>query len=125
PDDDAVRGGPRARLVRPRRRRAVLAHPLLVGRGLRGVRRLVLRQDEPRAPVLALARSRGDAVRRQAGAGAAERGRGLARGVLARARLLRLLGRRSEGARAGLLLVHGARAAGAARPALAARRCAL
>ena len=47
--------GRRACGVRPRCRRALLAHPRLDGRGLRGVRRLVLRQDEPRPPLLALA----------------------------------------------------------------------
>ena len=46
-DDDAVPGGRRARLLRPRRGRALLADPRLDRRGARGVRRLVLRQDEP------------------------------------------------------------------------------
>ena len=68
-DDDAVPGRPRARLVRPRRGRALLAHPRLDRRRVRGVLRLVLRQDEPGAPVLALLRPGGHPLRRQARAG--------------------------------------------------------
>ncbi len=69
--DDALPGRSRARSLRPRCRRAVLAHPRLDGRGVRGVLGLVLREDEPGAPVLALARPRRDALRRGARAGAA------------------------------------------------------
>ena len=50
----------RARLVRPGRGRAFLADPRLVRPGVRGVRRLVLRQGEPGAPVLAFVRPRAD-----------------------------------------------------------------
>ena len=53
-DDHAVPGRPGARHLRPRRGRALLAHPRLDRRGARGVRRLVLREEEPRASLLAL-----------------------------------------------------------------------
>ena len=48
-----------------RRGRAVLAHPRLDRRRLRGVLRLVLRQDEPGSSLLALLRSRRHAFRRR------------------------------------------------------------
>ena len=53
-DDDTVPGRSGACFVRPRRGRALLADPRMERRGLRGVRRLVLRQDEPGSPLLAL-----------------------------------------------------------------------
>ena len=61
---------------------------------LRGVRRLVLRQDQPGARVLAQHGSRRHPLRRQARARIAERGPGHARGLLPRADLVRLLGGR-------------------------------
>src|SRR5262249_39323758 len=91
----------------------------------RRVRGLVLRQDEPRAALLAFARPRGDPLRREARTGADGRGRGDARGVLARGRLLRLLGRRPQPPPAELLLVHRSRAAWTALAAAATGRGAL
>ena len=63
-DDDAVPGRPGARLVRRGCGRALLADPGLDRRRLRGVRRLVLRQDQPGPPLLAFLRSRLHALRR-------------------------------------------------------------
>ena len=58
PDDDAVSPGHRARVVGSRGDRALRPHPRLVGLGVRGVQRLVQRQDEPGAPLLARPRPR-------------------------------------------------------------------
>ena len=55
----------RACRVRPRRGRALLAHPRVDRRRVRGVRRLVLRQDEPDPPLLALVRPRLHPLRRR------------------------------------------------------------
>ena len=91
--DDAVPRRSRTRLLRPGCRRPLLAHPGVERRGARGVRRLVLRQDQPGAPLLARARPRADALRRAAGPG--ERGAGSRRpgDLLPRGRVVRLLGR--------------------------------
>ena len=62
PDDDAVSPGRRARVVGSRRDRALRPDPRLVGLGVRGVQRLVQRQDEPGAPLLARPRPRGHAL---------------------------------------------------------------
>ena len=107
-DDDAVPGGPRARRVRPGRGRAILADPRLDRRGVRGVRRLVLRQDEPGPPLLALVRSRRDPLRRRAGTGDSRCRSGHRRGLFARGRLVRVLGGRRQRTRAHLLLLHRA-----------------
>src|SRR5205823_955980 len=64
PDDDAVPRRLRARVVGPGRDRALRAHPRLVRLGLRGVQRLVQRQDESRPPLLAQPRPRRYAVLR-------------------------------------------------------------
>ena len=58
PDDDAVSPGHGARVVGSRRDRALRPHPRLVGLHVRGVQRLVQRQDQPRAPLLAQPRPR-------------------------------------------------------------------
>ena len=50
--------GRRARVLGSRGDRALRPHPRLVGHRLRGVQRLVQRQDEPRAPLLAQPRPR-------------------------------------------------------------------
>ena len=83
------------------------------GGGVRGVQRLVLRQDEPGAPVLALARPRRHEVL------GAPRARGArrphrARGLLTRGDLLRVLARRRQPGLLRVLLVHRARARWAA-----------
>src|SRR2546430_5173743 len=101
---------PYTTLFRSRRGVAFLAHPRLDGRGARGVRRLVLRQDEPGPPLLARLRSRCHPLRRRAGTGAARHRLRQPRGVLPRGRLLRILGRRPERARGDVLLLYGPRA---------------
>ena len=89
--DDTVPRRPGARVVGSRRDRALRPHPRLVRRGVRGVQRLVQRQDEPRPSLLAQLRPCRHAF---LGAGSAPaRGRRRhARGVLAGGHLVRLLG---------------------------------
>ena len=62
PSDDPVRRRHRACLLRPRRSRALLAGASLGRLDAPGVRGLVLRQDEPRAPLLARLRPRRDSL---------------------------------------------------------------
>ena len=62
PDDDTVSAGRGARGVGSRRDRALRPHPRLVGLRLRGVQRLVQRQDQSRPPVLAQPRPRRHAL---------------------------------------------------------------
>src|SRR5918994_3005208 len=82
---------------------------------LRGVRRLVSRQVEPRAPLLARPRSRRDTLLGQAAEPPAGR-RSSQPGVLhGRGDQLWLLARRPEGTGAGVLFVHGPRARRAER----------
>ena len=81
-----------------------------------GVQRLVRRQDEPGPPVLARPRPRRHSLLRPRRA-ADRRGPGHARGLLARADLVRLLGRRRQPRRRRLLLLHRAGARRPARPA--------
>ncbi len=64
PDDDAVSPGPGARVLGSRGDRALRPHPRLVGLRVRGVQRLVQRQDEPGAPLLARPRPRGHSLLR-------------------------------------------------------------
>ena len=114
PDDDAVPRGRRARVLGSRGDRALRPDPGLVGFGVRGVQRLVQRQDEPRAPVLARPRPRGHPVLRPAGR--AERRRsGHPGGLLAGGHLVRVLGRRRQRRRRRVLLLHRPRARGATR----------
>jgi len=61
------------RELRRRRRRAISAGPPVEHRRARGVRRLVLRQDQPRAPLLAQLRPGHGQVLRQAGGDCARR----------------------------------------------------
>ena len=65
--------GRRARVLGSRGHRALRPDPGLVGLGVRGVQRLVQRQDEPRAPVLAQPRPRGHPLLRPAGRAARRR----------------------------------------------------
>ena len=83
---------------------------------LLGVRGLVLRQDESRAPLLARPRPRCHALLRRPRPGAAGGRRGDAGGLLARGHQLRLLAGRRERAAGGVLLLHRARAGRAHRP---------
>jgi hypothetical protein len=81
------------------------SRPRLVGLGVRGVQRLVQRQDQPRTSLLAQPRPRRHAflgsARRPAGRGSRD-----SRGLLAGADLVRLLGRRRQPGRRRLLLLH-------------------
>ena len=105
PDDDAVSAGHGARVVGSRGDRALRPHPRLVRLRVRGVQRLVQRQDEPGAPLLARPRPRGHALLGPTWRRARRRSRH-AGGVLARGHLVRLLGRRRHGRRCHLLLLH-------------------
>ena len=67
-DDHPVPRRPRPRQLRHRCRRPIPPRPAVERRRARGVRRLVLRQGQPGAPVLARLRPRHQPVLRQAGA---------------------------------------------------------
>ena len=92
-----------------------LGQPLLEGAqpgqpAARGVRQRVLRQGQPGAPLLAHARHRRHPLLRSPGDDGRIGRRGDARGLLAGGDQQRLLVRRRQGADAGLLLLHRARA---------------
>ena len=121
PDDDAVHAGRRARSVGSRRDRALRARPRLVRHGVRGVQRLVQRQDEPGPPVLAQPRPRRHPILRPAGRSDRRRRRHPG-GLLAGAHLVRILGRRRHLRRRRLLLLYGSGTRRVARPTATCRR---
>ena len=86
------------------------ARPALERRRVRGVRRVVLRQGQPRSRLLAQLRSRHQPVLRHAGRDTIRRRRGHGRGVLPRDHQFRVLGRGSNQPLPRLLLLHRTRA---------------
>ena len=119
-DDDAVSPGRRARVVGPGLDRALRPRPRLVRLRVRRVQRLVQRQDEPGAPLLAQPGPRRHSLLRPTRRRARRRS-GHPGGLLARGHLVRVLGRRRHRRRRHLLLLHRPGARRATRPAACPR----